>query len=109
MEKQPLTTVQPTVTVIVGQHMLTMCQARIVSLSALGLQRKTIAHHLGNSRHTIDTHLDRIYKLLGINDGRQLVAWALANGFDLNGNLQETYLFHEYEDMPFEPTDKPDQ
>lgn len=93
----------------VGQYTLTLCQARIISLSAPGLQRKTIAHHLGNSRHTIDSHLDRIYKLLGINDGRQLVAWALANGFDLNGNLQELYLFGDLEDMPFEPTDKPDQ
>lgn len=81
---------------------ITLCQARIISLAALGLLRKTIADHLGNSRHTIDTHLDRIYKLLGINDGRQLVAWALANGFDQNGNLHGVYLFPNLEEAPWE-------
>lgn len=72
---------------------LTLCQARIISLLTHGLQRKQLAHYLGNSRHTIDTHLDRIYKLLRKNDSRHVMLWALQNGFDTEGNLNNKYLF----------------
>ena len=86
---------------VVGEKVITVCQARVISLGALGLQRKKIAHYLGISKHTIDSHMDRIYKLLGINDGRQLVVWALANGFDGSGNLKEHYLFSDFGEMPW--------
>jgi hypothetical protein len=57
---------------------------------------------LGNSKHTVDSHFDRIYKLLQINDSRQLVVWALANGFDAQGCLNGLYLFDEIEeDLPW--------
>lgn len=72
---------------------LTLCQARIISLSIHGLQRKQLADLLGNSRHTIDTHLDRIYKLLELNDSRQVMLWALRNGFNTEGYLHNEYLF----------------
>lgn len=72
---------------------LTLCQARIISLLTHGLQRKQLAHYLGNSHHTIDTHLDRIYKELGINDSRLVLVWALKNGFDTEGGLNGRYLF----------------
>ena len=88
--------------IIIDGKKVTPCQARVISLGTLGIQRKTIAHHLGNSKHTIDTHLDRIYKLLDIHDGRQLVAWALAHRFDLRGNLMERYLFTDFKGLPWE-------
>lgn len=88
--------------IVVGEKVITECQARVISLAALGLQRKNVAHYLGISKHTIDSHMDRIYKLLGINDGRQLVAWALANGFDMEGNLDGCYLFSDHEQMPWD-------
>lgn len=81
---------------------LTLCQARIVSLLMHGLQRKQLALCLGNSHHTIDTHLDRIYKALEINDSRLVMLWALQHGFDLEGCLNEQYLFDNLGGLPWQ-------
>ncbi len=85
----------------VGGTLITECQARILSLFIHGLARKQIADALGNSPHTIDTHIDRIYKLLGFNDARLAVVWALSNGFDHKGSLNGQYLFANYKHLPW--------
>jgi len=72
---------------------LTLCQIRIISLSIHGLQRKQLADYLGNSHHTIDSHLNTIYKELKLHDARLVLLWALQNGFDLKGCLNGQYLF----------------
>ena len=85
----------------VDGKMITEYQARILSLSIHGLARKQIADLLGNSRHTIDTHMDRIYKVLGCNDARLAVVWAVSNGFDRQGRLNGQYLFDNATALPW--------
>ncbi len=84
----------------VDNRLITHCQARIISLFIHGLPRKQMAHILGNSRHTIDTHIDRIYKLLNLHDSRQVIVWAISHGFDANGCLNGLYLFDKEVHLP---------
>ncbi len=80
---------------------LTLCQARIVSLLMHGLQRKELAHYLGNSKNTIDTHLDRIYRELNLHDSRLVLVWAINHGFDSHGCLNGLYLFDKEMNLPW--------
>jgi len=81
---------------------ITLCQARVISLNIHGLQRKEMADLLGNSQSTINAHFDRIYRLVQLNDRVLLLRWAMANGFDDKGNLNGQYLFDGYKGMPWE-------
>lgn len=85
---------------------ITLCQARIISLTLQCLQRKQIAAYLGNSKHTIDSHISRIYSILNINDSSQAILWALENGFDRQGSLNSVYLFEGFVNMPWEQVKK---
>ncbi|MCB9185526.1 MAG: hypothetical protein H6601_02130 [Flavobacteriales bacterium] len=86
---------------LVDGKYITLHQARIISLFVHGLPRKQLAHVLGNSPHTIDTHMDRIYKLLGINAGSLIPLWATMNGFDTKGCLHSVYLFGTMRNLPW--------
>ncbi|MBI1286779.1 MAG: hypothetical protein GC178_04295 [Flavobacteriales bacterium] len=77
MEKELQPSLNLTTYMVDGKK-LTECQMRIIGLSVKGLMRKEMAEELGKSRHTIDTHLDRIYKLLDLHSDKQLTAWACA-------------------------------
>lgn len=76
----------PQKTFLVAGITITECQMRIIGLNVLGLLRKEMADALGVKPPTIDSHFNRIYKLLLLEGGRQLVVWALSNGFNANGH-----------------------
>lgn len=80
---------------------ITIAQARIIILSTYGLQRKQMADLLNISKNTIDTHLDRIYKLLKVQSQPMLMIWAVRNGLYANGHLQGYYLFKGYAKVPW--------
>lgn len=86
---------------LVGGVELTYQQMRVISLALHGILRKQIADYLGVSKHTIDSHCTRIYKLIGLNDSRQVLVWAFRNGFDLLGNHKGEYLFEGYAELPW--------
>lgn len=85
-----------------GEHVITKAQARVVSLMLHGLIRKQIADLLGNSTHTVNKHIENVYKELGINDCKLLTRWAIRNAFDDYGNVQNNYLFDGYENLPWQ-------
>jgi DNA-binding CsgD family transcriptional regulator len=55
---------------------LTSRQEAVVALIAAGLSDKQIALRLGLSRHTVRTHLDRVFEKNGFHNRAQLLmAW----------------------------------
>jgi DNA-binding NarL/FixJ family response regulator len=56
-------------------------QAEIVSMIAGGLEDKEIAHELGVSVTTVRTHLQRLYRQIGVhNRSRATVKWLEQDG-----------------------------
>ena len=56
-------------------------QEAIVQLIATGLSDKQIANRLGVSRHTVRTHLDRLYVKHGFHNRAELLtAWLRSAG-----------------------------
>lgn len=62
-----------------GVASLTPGELRVVELAAHGLSNPQIAHHLVISRRTVETHLARAYRKLGV-DGRGDLALRLGEG-----------------------------
>lgn len=58
------------------RHELTQRERQVAAAAALGFSSKSIAAQLGNSKRTIDAHLNRIYVKLGVT-GRDDLADAL--------------------------------
>lgn len=85
-----------------GEHVLTKAQARVVSLTLHGLIRKQIANLLGISTHTVNKHIENVYKELGINDCKLVIGWAYDNKFDRQGHVDSIYLFDGYENLPWQ-------
>jgi DNA-binding CsgD family transcriptional regulator len=61
-----------------GQTMLTASERRVAELVMQGLGNQEVAGQLSISKRTVDTHLGRIYRKLGIS-GRNRLREALAN------------------------------
>ena len=55
---------------------LTPAEARVRRLAERGLNVRQIAGQLFNTENTIETHLQHIYRKLGINSQRELIALA---------------------------------
>jgi DNA-binding CsgD family transcriptional regulator len=55
---------------------LTLAELRVCSLAEIGLKPQVIADQLFLSLNTIETHLQHIYRKLGINSQRELIARA---------------------------------
>jgi DNA-binding CsgD family transcriptional regulator len=60
-----------------GWESLTAREAEVVALAAEGLNNPQIAERLALSRHTVESHLKRIYLKLGVTSRTQLAAEAL--------------------------------
>lgn len=60
--------------------LLTPRRAQIVKLVVAGLSNKEIAHHLGISTRTAESHLDRLRRELGLHNRQQLAVWAISRG-----------------------------
>lgn|GEM_PF-1562576 len=80
---------------------ISACKARIISLICYGLTRDHIAEVMGVKQGTIGSHLDTLYKYLGIPGSKALIARALTSGFDLEGNYHGHYLFEGYTKVPW--------
>ena len=65
-----------------GQTMLTASERRVAELVMQGLGNQEVAGQLSISKRTVDTHLGRIYRKLGIS-GRNRLREALANPLGL--------------------------
>jgi DNA-binding NarL/FixJ family response regulator len=64
-----------------GSLRLSMRQEAIVRLIAAGLSDKQIALRLGMSRHTVRTHIDRLFVKHGLhNRAELLMAWIVSIG-----------------------------
>jgi len=62
-----------------GVHHTTRRQEDILTLVACGYSDKQVAARLGVSRHTVRTHLDRLFAVSGIHNRTGLVAaWLLS-------------------------------
>lgn len=59
---------------------LTSRETQIVALYSQGLLSKEIAHQLGISTRTVETHKVHIYRKLGINNNIELLRYAQTNG-----------------------------
>jgi DNA-binding CsgD family transcriptional regulator len=55
---------------------LTPAELRVSNLAELGIKPQLIARQLFVSLNTIETHLQHIYRKLGINSQRELIALA---------------------------------
>jgi DNA-binding CsgD family transcriptional regulator len=51
---------------------LTRSEERIVQLAAAGLSNPEVAHELGISRQTVEWHLWRVYRKLGVHSRAEL-------------------------------------
>jgi DNA-binding CsgD family transcriptional regulator len=75
---------------------LTVSEARIASLSAQGLRGREIAERLSLTINTVDTHLQHVYRKLGINSQLELMRLAargklpVAGGTDTNAGPPQT-------------------
>jgi DNA-binding CsgD family transcriptional regulator len=65
-----------------GQTILTASERRVAELVIQGLGNQEVASHLSISKRTVDTHLGRIYRKLGIS-GRNRLRDALAGPLGL--------------------------
>lgn len=54
-------------------------EQRVLRLLAEGLSNRSIAQRLQISSHTVDTHVRRIYRKLGIHSRAQAAAWVARN------------------------------
>jgi DNA-binding CsgD family transcriptional regulator/predicted negative regulator of RcsB-dependent stress response len=63
-----------------GPDELTPAEARVCRLAEQGVQSQRIAGQLFLSGNTIETHLQHIYRKLGINSQRELIARAQGRG-----------------------------
>jgi DNA-binding NarL/FixJ family response regulator len=59
---------------------LTARESEVLALLARGLSRRDIAHELGVSAETVKTHLERLYRRLGVTDRTDAVATGLRSG-----------------------------
>lgn len=91
----------PQKTYVVAGITITECQMRIISLNAAGLLRKEMTSILSVELSTVNTHFNRIYKLLNLARSNKLVTWALTNGFDDKGNCEGVYLFENIVGVPW--------
>lgn len=51
-----------------SEESLSGMQARVMELLTSGFERKEISEALGISVHTVNTHVERIYKKLGVHN-----------------------------------------
>ena len=59
---------------------LTSTEARVAAFVAAGSSNREIAAQLGLSRRTVEWHLSKVYRKLGVRSRTQLVARLAANG-----------------------------
>lgn len=65
---------------------MTLRQESIVTLIAAGLSDKQIATRLGMSRHTVRTHIDRMFVKYGFhNRAELLMAWLRSKDVNQSG------------------------
>jgi DNA-binding NarL/FixJ family response regulator len=72
-----------TVTVPVDLSSLTAREAEVATVAATGLRSREIADELGLSSRTVDLHLGRIYRKLGIASRTELVRLLLTRAAQL--------------------------
>ncbi|MBI2852672.1 MAG: response regulator transcription factor [Chloroflexi bacterium] len=59
----------------------------MVRFTAIGLSNKEIASEMGISERTVQTHLTRIFKKLGVGSRTEMVLYALKEGLIAIGDL----------------------
>ena len=59
---------------------LTARETEIVRYAAMGLRSTEIAHKLFIAEHTVKTHLNNVFRKLGIHDRVQLTLYAIQTG-----------------------------
>ena len=87
---------------VVANKYLTQTEVRIIILDMYCYARKEIAHLLGSSPHTVKTHIQNIYRKLGINGHRDLQRFGFDNGFYNAGFFENEYLFDGFDNLPWE-------
>ncbi len=69
-----------------GSRALSGMQARVMELLASGLNRRQISEALNISLHTVNTHVERIYRKLGVHNAASAVALALTKEEPVSDN-----------------------
>jgi DNA-binding CsgD family transcriptional regulator len=65
-----------------AQTKLTLREIQVLRLVAKGLTNREISEILGVSIGTVNTHVHRILRKLGVSNRTRAVAWAFRNGHD---------------------------
>jgi DNA-binding NarL/FixJ family response regulator len=66
---------------------LTDREAEVVGLLARGLQTKQVAHALGITVKTADTHVQRAYRKIGVSTRAAATLFAMQHGLVASGEL----------------------
>jgi DNA-binding NarL/FixJ family response regulator len=67
---------------------ITLHEAKIIALLCKGLDRYNASLELGNKPNTLDKQITTIFHKTGTTKNTELIALALANGFDTKGNFK---------------------
>lgn len=59
---------------------LTKRQTQLLQHMADGHPTKVIAHQMGLSYHTVDTHKKALFRRIGVSNAAHAVAWAFRSG-----------------------------
>ena len=81
---------------------LTITEARILILDLYCNSRQEIATVLGCKHNTVRTHIRTIHDKYGLHGQRELLRFAIDNGFYNAGYLQGEYLFENLENLPWQ-------
>ena len=73
--------------IVIAGISFTPCEQEILGLMVKGLSRKEIAATLKKAETTVHSQINLIFHKLHIHKNTELVAWALRNGFDAQGDF----------------------
>ncbi len=73
---------------------ITLHDAKIIALLCKGLDRYNMSLLLGNKPNTLDKEITLIFRKTQTTKNTELIALALANGFDTKGNFNGKQLFN---------------
>ena len=85
----------------VANRSLSITEARVLILELYCNSRMEMADILGNSIHTIDTHIRNICNRFGLTGKRDIYRFGNTHGFYANGYFQGENLFEGFARLPF--------